>query len=311
MHHYAFRNDEAVVETVQALKAFVEVVNQGSFIVAANRLSLSNAAVSRQISALEQHFGARLLNRTSRNLSMTEPGRELYGRALLILQELEDAEALVGRQTVNPSGLLRISAPVSFGIGVFSRLLPDFCHLYPEITLDLDLSNRLVDLVNDGVDVAVRLTLGGLSPHLIARRLGTVRMVFCAAPDYLSRRGTPHKPEDLNAHDFLCFSYLWRTQKLALSHRDGHRTFVNLTPRVHANNGEVLSTFACEGFGVLLQPYFMAAADLEAGRLVQVLPDWNASEVELHALYVSRKHLPLKIRVFVDYLVEKLPGYIS
>ncbi|MET3599750.1 LysR substrate-binding domain-containing protein [Martelella mangrovi] len=298
------------METMRALKAFVEVVNQGSFIAAANRLSLSNAAVSRQIVGLEQHFGARLLNRTSRNLSLTEPGRELYGRAQLILQELEEAEAVVGRQTAKPSGLLRISAPVSFGTGVFSELLPDFCRRYPEITLDLDLSNRVVDLVNDGVDVAVRLSLGDLSPHLIARRLGTVRMVFCASPDYLARRGTPKKPEDLNAHDFLCFSYLWRTQKLTLNHRDGNRTIVNLTPRVHANNGDVLTTFAREGFGVLLHPYFIAADDLASGRLVQVLPEWNASEVELHALYVSRKHLPLKIRVFVDYLVERLPGQI-
>lgn len=290
------------MDTIDAMRVFVAVVERNGFSAAADALDLSTAAVTRQIAALEKRLSARLLNRTTRRVSPTSTGAAYYQRCVQLLAEFDALEASVGAQALQPSGRLRINAPVSYGITRLAPLLPGFSARFPKVELDLSLSDRLVDMVEEGYDLAIRITRTP-SPSLIARRLAQARIVLCAAPAYIARRGAPATPQALAEHDFLSYTYSTSGDSWVLHGPEGE-TSVTFTPRMRANNGEVLREAAIAGMGIIAQPDFIIGTALADGRLVPVLPEWEVPPVDIHAVYASRSHLAPKVRSFIDYLVE-------
>ncbi|MCD7100387.1 LysR family transcriptional regulator [Stenotrophomonas sp. MMGLT7] len=292
------------MDTLEAMRIFVAVAERSGFSAAADALDLSTASVTRQVAALERRLGTRLLNRTTRRVSLTSTGATYYQRAVQLLAELDDLEAAIGAQALVPSGLLRVNAPVSFGIARLGPLLAGFRQRYPQVRLDLSLSDRLVDMVEEGFDVAIRIARNP-SPALIARKLAEARLELCAAPDYLARAGTPRLPEDLAGHQCLAYSYWSGGDEWQLQGADGEHA-VRIGGGLRANNGDVLREAALAGMGVILQPDFLVERDLASGALVRVLPGYTAAPIGIHAVYTSRSHLAPKVRSFIDYLVERL-----
>ena len=293
------------MDLTYAMKVLVKVVDAGSFARAAEALDTSTAAVSRQIGALEAHLGARLLNRTTRRLSLTDAGAEFCERSRVILGEIAEAEAVAGQQSLQPVGLLRITAPLSFGVTQLSRLLPAFRQRYPQLRLDVDLTDRVVDLANEGVDVGLRIAQE-LGDNLVARRIAPVSMVVCASPIYLKRRGVPRTPAELAQHESLSFSYLWVGDDWPFTDAQGAQTRVRVQSSVHATNGDLLRELAVAGGGIILQPSFIVGAELARGTLLPLLTDYRTLDLSLFAVYLSRRQLSSKVRVFIDYLVEAI-----
>ena len=284
------------------IQAFVKVAETGSFSEAARRLGLSKSMISRQVSALEAELGVRLLHRTTRSLSPTEAGRAYLERCQRILADLEEANQLVSRLQAVPRGRLRVNAPLSFGISHLATALPDFLRRYPEIELDMGMTDRHVDLVEEGWDVAVRI--GRLADSsLIARRLAPIRHIVAAAPSYLERKGVPAVPQDLAGHDCLthggAVALEWRFVSA-----EGRPMPQEVHGRFHADNGDVLRVMALAGLGITLLPSFFIGDDIGAGRLVQILGDYVPLDASLNAVYPHARHLSPKVRAFVDYLAE-------
>lgn len=292
-----------MIDVMKAMQAFVAVVDSGSFVSAAEMLDTSTAAISRQVSGLEGHLGARLLNRTTRRISLTESGHEYYSRAQSILSDLAEAEAIVGQQAIQPKGLLRISAPLSYGIHELARLLPDFMRRYPDLKLDIDLSDRVVDLANDGIDVAIRISQS-LTSQVVARKIMPIEMILCASPDYLARKGTPKTPEEIAEHETLSYSYLSTGDNWHFVDKNQTEVTVRIQSTVHASNGDLLTALGLSGNGIIIQPVFIVAKHIAEGKLVPLLPEWHMGEFYLYAVYLSRKHLSAKIRAFIDHLAE-------
>lgn len=288
-----------------ATRVFVQVVDSGSFARAATALDLSNAVVTRQVAALEKHLGARLLNRTTRRMSLTDAGEEFYGRSRSILEQLAEAEAVASQGTRSPVGLLRLSAPLSYGISHLAPVLARFRQRHPQLRLDVDLSDRLVDLAHEGIDVALRIATR-LDLGIVSRRIATLDAVVCASPDYLRTRGLPRKPADLARHDTLGFSYLWVGDEWPFTGPDGRREQIQVHPNVHSSNGELLRELAIAGGGVILQPRFLVEDALRRGTLVPILESYRTLELNLYAVYLSHRFLPSKVRVFIDFLVDAL-----
>lgn len=293
------------MDIVRAMQVFNALVDGGSFVAAAERLDTSTAAVSRQIAALEEHLGARLLNRTTRRTSLTEAGLAFHERSGQILADIEEAEAIAGEHAVNPSGLLRISAPLSFGVRALGAVLPEFRRRHPDLRLDVDLTDRVVDLAHDGIDVAIRIAQEP-SPNLIARRIAPVRMRVCASPGYFRTHGVPQRPGDLAGHSALSYSYLSSGDNWAFKNGAGQEEVVRMQPCVHANNGDLLRLLALSDGGIIVQPAFIVAEDIAAGRLQQILPDWTLGTFNLYAVYLSRRFLSAKVRVFIDFLATEI-----
>ncbi|WP_313142121.1 LysR family transcriptional regulator [Stenotrophomonas sp.] len=290
------------MDTLDAMRVFVAVVERNGFSAAAQALDMSTAGVTRQVAALEKRLSTRLLHRTTRRVSPTSAGAAYYAQCVRLLAEFDALEASIGAQALEPSGMLRINAPVSWGIARLGPLLAGYRQRFPQVELDLALSDRLVDMVEEGYDVAIRITREP-SPALIARRLGQARITLCAAPSYLAARGTPRTPQDLEQHDCLGYSYWasgnqWPLQGL------GSETRVTVNSILQANNGDVLREAAIAGMGVILQPDFLLEDALADGRLVRVLPEWDVPAIGIFAVYTSRSHLAPKVRSFIDYLVD-------
>ncbi|MCC4613491.1 LysR family transcriptional regulator [Xanthomonas campestris pv. esculenti] len=292
------------MDTLDAMRVFTAVAERSGFSAAADALDRSTASVTRQVAALEQRLGTRLLNRTTRRVSLTSAGTAYYQRCLQLLADLDDLEATIGAQALEPAGVLRVNAPVSYGIERLGALLPGFRARYPQVELDLSLTDRLVDMVEEGFDVAIRITREP-APMLIARQLGTVRLVPCAAPAYLARAGTPAHPADLAGHECLLYHYSPTGDAVRFHGPDGH-VDVRLHGGLRANNGHVLNAAALAGQGIVMQPDFLADAHLAAGRLVRILPAYELGQIGIFAVYTSRSHLAPKVRSFIDYLLEHL-----
>ncbi|MCZ8313118.1 MAG: LysR family transcriptional regulator [Magnetospirillum sp.] len=288
-----------------SLKAFVAVVNTGSFAAAAAKLGLSRAMTTKHIQTLEETLGARLLNRTTRRLALTEAGRAFHARSERILADLEEAEAAVGDATAIPKGLLRVAAPMSFGVLHLGTAIADFMCACPEMAVELLLNDRTVDLIEEGVDVAVRI--GRLADSsLIAKRIAPARIALCAAPEYLVRHGTPATPEDLVKHACLEYTLAARGQEWAFVDAEGRSKTVRVAGPLKANNGEVLMAAALAGRGIAYLPTFMTGAHLAAGRLVRVLaPAWQPEDIAIFAVYPPTRHLSAKVRRFVDFLGDR------
>ena len=292
------------MDIAYGMKILLQVVDSGSFAQAADALGLSNAAVTRQVSALEEHLGARLLHRTTRRLSLTEAGTEYCVRARAILEQIAEAESSAARGTARPTGTLRLSAPLSFGVLRLADELPLFRARYPQLKLDIDLSDRVVDLANEGFDVALRIATT-LESRLIARRIAPIDMVLCASPEYLQRHGTPKRPADLADHEVLSYKYLWSGDEWAFTEEHGRKLTVRVRPAVHATNGDLLRRLAVASGGIILQPAFIVEEDLRHGRLLRLLQDLQAPAFDLYAVYLSHQHLPARVRAFIDFLLER------
>ena len=290
---------------------FVAVVDHGGFSRAAERLDTTAGAVSRRVAALERHLGLRLINRTTRQLNLTEAGEHYYRDVSAILQALTDAEDRVSHLSEAPSGELRVAAPLSFGVRALAPLLPGFHACYPALHLTLDLDDRMVDIVATGADLALRI--GPLTDSsLVARRIARFERVFCAAPGYLDRRGRPDTPAALRGHDCLRYSNVGVREEWTLHRRDDQevRETLAVVGPLCANNGDLLRHAAIAGMGVCALPRFIVADDLASDALECVLADWRAPALTLSAVWPSRRFVPAKVRVFVDFLVEHLgdPG---
>jgi DNA-binding transcriptional LysR family regulator len=295
------------MDRLRAFEVFTTVVSQGSFTRAANKLETSPANVTRYVNQLEEALGARLLNRTSRKLSLTETGKMLYERALSILEDVAEAEAVASTATIQPRGRLRINAPLSFGILHLAPLWPRFVHRYPEIELDISLVDRVVDLVEEGYDLAVRISRGG-SPALVSRKLATTRHLICASPHYLKRRGKPASPDDLKDHVCIAYTYSDSADEWRLLDASGKAHSVAVPQLMQTNNGDTARAAALAGLGIIRQPTFLVGEDVRQGRLVPLLTGYRLSEIDVLAVYPSRRHLSAKVRVMVDFLVEAFRG---
>lgn len=295
------------MDRLRAFKVFTMVVARGSFTHAADALDTSPANVTRYVSELESHLGTRLLNRTSRRLSLTESGEALYERAKSILEDVAEAETIASAAALHPRGRLRINVPVSFGTNHLAPLWPIFMVRHPDIELDIDLSDRVVDLVEEGYDLAVRISRSG-SLTSVGRKLTDSRNMLCASPAFLARAGTPQTLEELPLYSFLAYSLWTGGDALPFIDATGKTHPVRMTPVMHANNGGTLRAAALAGRGIVNQPTFLVGEDIRAGRLVALLPDYRLPDVDILAVYPSRRHLSMKVRAMVDFLVESFRG---
>lgn len=285
-----------------AMQAFVAVAETGSFVRAGERLGLSATSVSRAVAALEAHLDVRLLYRTTRRVSLTDAGRTYYRYAVDLLADLAEAEAAVSADSRTASGVLRLSVPVTFGVLHLAPLLPRFRQQHPGLTLDLSLDDRITDLVEEGRDLAVRISRELLATTLVARPLTSTQLVVCAAPSYLARFGAPQSPEELGRHQCLLYSYADQAGQWAFRAPDGSVHHVAVKGVMIANNGDVLRLAALAGEGIVVQPSFIVGDDLLSGRLVPLLQDYALPPLKVYAVYPGRRHLPAKVRLFIEFL---------
>ena len=292
------------MDRFDAIAAFVRVVEAGSFARAAERLGVSVSSVSRQVALLEAHLDARLLNRTTRRLSLTETGRQFHERSVQLLSDLEEAEQSAGAGTVTPRGTLRLTCGVTFGIRHLAPAIAAFIARYPETRCDVELSDRIVDIIDEGFDAAVRIgTIG--AQNLVGRRVGATQLVCCAAPSYLARHGEPRTPEDLAAHACLTYEYAPQAGLWPFRDREGRERNVRIDGPAHANNGRFLQALALEAVGIAYEPDFIVGPDVRAGRLVPILRAFAPPPTAIHVVYPSRRHLSAKVRAFTDFLLQR------
>ena len=293
------------MDRFEDMRCFMEVVDRGSVTRAADAMSIAPSAVSRRIKELEARLGAQLLTRTTRSMSLTEAGQAFYDRARAILAQVEEAEGEVADAGRALHGQLRIAAPLSFGVRHLAPILAAFAAEHPDLALDIDLSDRQVDLVAEGFDLGIRI--GSLrDSSLIARKLCDIRMLVCAAPAFLARHGTPETPEDMTG--WPCLAYvgserydIWRSRA-----PDGTAGSVQMTVAMRSNNGEMLREAAAAGLGVTRQPSFIVHDALTAGRLKCVLSGHTWAESAVHVIYPETRHLSAKSRAFIDFLSARL-----
>jgi len=292
------------MDRFQAIATFAKIVETGSFARAAERLDLSVSAVSRQVAELEAHLDARLLNRTTRRLSLTESGRAFHERCVQLLADLDEAEQSAHAGTVKPRGTLRLTCAVTFGERYLVPAIGELTARYPEMQFDVELSDRVVDLVEEGFDAAVRIGAVG-SQNLVGRKIGETRLVCCAAPSYLKRRGEPKKPEDLSAHTCLTYDYAPERGLWPFRDRQGRDRSVKIAGPVHSNSGRLLATLAADGLGIVCEPDFIVAPLVRDGRLVPLLRAFDAASGNIHVVYPSRRHLSAKVRAFAEFMAQR------
>lgn len=287
---------------LEDMRIFAETVDAQSFTAAAERLGLSKQFVSKRIAALEKRLGARLLVRSTRRLRVTDLGLAYHERAQRILLEVDDAEQMIASQTAAPRGVLRLSAPMSFATLHLASLIPVFMQRHPEVSVELELNDRFVDLIGEGYDMAVRI--GTLADSgLVARRIAPVQLITCASPDYLSGQGMLTTPEQLATHDCLVYGHA-RHSEWAFR-VSGRARKISVSGRMRANNGEMLRDAAIAGMGVVNLPDFIVAAALADGRLVEVLEDFRPEGFTVHAVYPQHRQSSLLVRAFSDFLMER------
>ena len=292
------------MDLFHALASFVQVVESGSFARAATRLDRSVSAVSRSVAELEAHLSARLLNRTTRRLSLTETGQAFHERAVQLLADLQEAEAAVGATTLEPRGTLKLTCATTFAIRHLAPAIAAYEARYPKVRFDVELSDRFVDLVDEGFDLAIRI--GPVrSQALIARRIGTTELVCCASPAYLARHGTPVTPADLARHACLIYAYAPERNVWRFTERGGKVHEVHVTGPAHSNNGAMLTALGVAGLGVHMEPDFIVAPEVRAGRLVPLFGDYVPESGPINAVYPSRRHLSAKVRSFIDFVAER------
>ncbi len=292
---------------LQDLEAFVAVVESGSFTLAAERLGAAKSAVSRRVSALETRLGVELLRRTTRRLSLTDTGRSFYERSARILADLDEAEAAAAQAHGELSGTLKVALPLSFGVRHMAAPVAEFARRHPRVRFELDLNDRRVDLIDEGMDLALRI--GRLKDSsLIARRLFTACTALVASPAYLEAHGTPERADDLAGHAFLAYSNLAEPNRLVGRDANGQRFDIDVTACLSASSGDFITEQAKAGRGIALQPTFIVGAAIERGELLPVLEDYSWPETPAYAVYPPTRHLSYRVRAFIDFLAEWFSG---
>jgi len=287
---------------LDGVAVFVGVINAGSFTAAAHALGHSTSYVSKAVTRLEKRLGCRLLNRTTRTISLTDAGRAYYERCSQIVIDAENAERSINQLQEKPGGLLRINAPGSFGSKYILNVLSQFMHRYPEVKLDVEFNDRLIDVVAEGYDVVIRV--GEIKDsNLVARKFTSSRGVVVASPDYLKRHGCPKRAEDLPQHDCIAYSLL-PTPTQWVFYKDGVRTRVTVDPRAMCNSAEIEVAMAVQGIGITRLPLFTCEQEVANGDLQIILAEYDQLKYDVYAVYPHRQYLTAKVRVFVDYVVD-------
>ncbi len=294
---------------LQAMEVFIQVVDCGSFTKAAEMLNLPKATVSTLVQTLESTLSVKLLHRTTRQVMITSDGAAYYERCIQILSDVRDAEESLSRHRLSPSGRLRVDSPTGLSSEILIPALPAFFERYPDITMELGSTDRVIDLVEEGVDCAVR---GGelLDPNLIARRIGVINFVTCASPAYIERFGLPEHPRDLERH--RCVNYFSAKTGKILDWdftRDGERIEVALTGAIALNDSNAYVQAGLAGLGVIMMTDYLLIEHITAGRMVQVLSDWSIDPLPVHIVYPQNRHLSAKVRVFVEWVSELFAGH--
>ncbi len=295
---------QKVVKTdvLDGMAVFVGVINAGSFTAAARALGHSTSYVSKEITRLEKRLGSRLLNRTTRTISLTDTGRAFYERSSQIVIDAENAERSINQLQEKPNGLLRINAPGSFGTNYLLDVLPQFMHRYPEVKLEVEFNDRLIDVVAEGYDVVIRV--GEIKDsNLVARKFTSSRGVVVASPDYLKRKGCPKKAEDLVQHDCIAYSLLPTPTQWSF-HKNGVRTNVTVDPRAMCNSSIIEVAMVVNGIGITRLPLFTCEKEVACGDLKIILEDYDQITHDVYAVYPHRQYLTAKVRAFVDFLVD-------
>ena len=295
------------MDRFEDLQAFVSVVEAGSFTAAADRLGIAKSAVSRRVSALEERLGVQLLRRTTRRLNVTATGQSFYEHGARILADLDEAESAVVQEHGELRGHLRVALPLSFGLRHMCKPIADFSRMHPRVTFDLDLNDRRIDLVAEGVDLAVRI--GRLADStLIARRLFDARTVVCGSPGYLQQHGVPKTPEDLADHNCLVYANLPDPGRWICTDAAGERHSVEVNVTMTASSGDFLCAAAAEGLGLALQPTFIAGDAISRGELEPLLTDYEWPVSPAYAIYPPTRHLSYRVREFIDFLADRFAG---
>lgn len=288
---------------------FERVVSEGSLTAAAARLNQPKSSVSRSLSRLEADLGVRLLQRTTRKLHLTEAGQVFFDRTRRVLGELRDAEQAVTQLQESPRGNLRITMPVELGMKFMGRVVAEFMQRYPEVSMEVELSGRVVNLVDEGFDLGLRIGEFRDS-SLVARKLGNLSARFYASPAYLGRHGIPKKPEDMSAHEIILFMQTKENTVQLFKHvlKDGGQSAckLTLTGRFTVNNVSMACDAAVSGLGIALAPPFLCADAVASGQLLPVLPEYRVCNGGLYAMYPSREHMPVALRAFLDFVSERM-----
>lgn len=284
------------------MQTFVRVAETGSLTATAERMNIAKSAVSRRLADLELRLGVQLLHRTTRRISLTDSGRRYYQQAQRLLAELEEVEQSVASEQANLRGLLRIAAPLTFGIKHLSPLLDQFMLQHPDVHLELNLDDRTVNLLEEGLDLAIRIGMLADS-SLMARRLTTVRHIICASPAYLAEHGEPMQPDDLKHHTALNYSNMPESQLWQFHLPDDKTLSVRPPVRLRANNGDVLLQAAIDGLGVLVSPDFICHHAINQGLLRPVMSNYPQADMHVYVIYPAQRHLPQRVRALIDFLV--------
>jgi len=291
------------MDILAPMQTFVRVVEAGSFTAVAAQQNTTQPTISRQIAALEDHLGARLLTRTTRALTLTDDGRAFYEHALRALEALGEAENAVGRRRSGPSGLLRIATPVVFGRLHIVPRLPAFLARFPDVSVDLAMSDTFTDLAEQGIDLAIRV--GEITdPALIAKRIGIVRRVTIASPAYLKANGTPRRPADLADHSCIVYTRLATGNRWIFESADGPLA-VEVKGRYRADNSEAVREGVLAGLGIAVIPAFAFSGEIESGKVTTLLKNNEPKPLPMNAVYSSRRFVPLKVRAMIDYLAHE------
>ncbi|WP_437927334.1 LysR family transcriptional regulator [Sorangium sp. So ce291] len=285
---------------------FMAVVEEGSFIAGGQAMGLTRSAAGKAVNRLEDRLGVRLLNRTTRSLSLTDEGRVFYDRGLQILAAVDDAEASVAGRSGTPRGLLRLTVPDAFGRLVVLPLLRKYLEAWPDIQVEVSFTDRLADIVEEGFDLAVRIGEAPPDTRLVSRVVARYKAMLCASPSYIAERGEPLSLDELAGHDCLIFSSRNRRQSWRFVGDDGAWVKAQGRSRLRLDSGEALRDAAVAGLGIAFLPDFLVAEDLAAGRLQQVLPGLEAEEVKIVTIYPTRRLLEPRVRRFIDLMVEEL-----
>lgn len=292
----------ANIDLLDGMAVFVAVVNAESFTAAARDLGHSTSYVSKEVTRLEKRLGSRLLNRTTRTISLTAAGRAYYDRCSQILIDAENAERSINRLQDNPRGLLRINAPASFGYKHLLDAFPQFMQRYPEVKLEVEFNDRMIDVVAEGYDVVIRV--GEIKDsNLVARKLTSSKSVVVASPDYLDKKGIPKQVEELVQHDCIAYSLLPAPTQW-IFYKSGVRSSVTVNPRAMCNSADIEVAMVKQGVGITRLPLFTCEQEVLNGDLCIILDDYEQTILDVYAVYPHRQYLTAKVRVFVDFMIE-------
>lgn len=290
------------MDKLTSMRVFCRVATSGNFSLAARELRISPAMVTKHIASLESQLGIRLLNRTTRKVSMTEAGESYLRLSQNLLSDIEEGESSLSELSHHPSGTLKLTAPIDFGVLYLAPAIANYLNRFPDVSIDINYQDRKVNLVEDGFDIAIRI--GSLpDSSLIAVPLMKQQTICCASPDYLQRHGRPRHPTELRKHNCLTYSYSSTNNDWHFS-KDGESYAIKASGRLNANNGRAMTAVAAQGVGIILKPQFMVQDFIDKGELVAILEDYDLPHGDVFAVYPHRRFLPAKMRSFIDYIKE-------